>query len=141
MEQVKQRPIPIDRPEPDDVQELPSILPAMTRSGFAVLGQGSERGMKGEQTDEIGQLESVKPDRPLRGMPHPFDKLHPQMYASELAGTAVSRLWEGWWIYWLGPCLGAALAVLLLRNDLLKHLRPVEARLCHFGHHGATGKV
>src|SRR5271166_7156827 len=79
-------------------------------------------------------------DRPLRGMPHPFDKLHPQMYASELAGTAVSRLWEGWWIYWLGPCLGAALAVLLLRNDLLRHLRPVEARLCHFGHHGATGK-
>ena len=300
--------------EPDDVQEIPSIVPA--------IGQGSERGMKGEQIDEIGQLESVKPDRPLRGMPHPFDKLHPQMYASELAGTAllvflglsivilmwgqdaplaslpispdarrlvtgflfgtvgaaiafspigrmsgahinpamtfafwlegkvrwrdasfyvlaqligaafgsfallvwgdvgasdtwgasvpqhgvpfwlpiagevmctfllvllifvfaahkitqpftplvnpplfalltwleaplsgasanparsfgpevVSRLWEGWWIYWLGPCLGAALAVLLLRNDLLKHLRPVEARLCHFGHHGATGK-
>jgi uncharacterized membrane protein YdjX (TVP38/TMEM64 family) len=48
--------------------------------------------------------------------------------------------WEGWWIYWLGPCLGAALAVLLLRNDLLKHLRPVEARLCHFSYHGATGK-
>jgi hypothetical protein len=68
--------------EPDDFQEFPSIVPARTRSGFAVLGQGSERGMKGEQIDEIGQLESVKPDRPLRGMPHPFDKLHPQMYAS-----------------------------------------------------------
>jgi aquaporin Z len=53
----------------------------------------------------------------------------------------VSRLWEGWWIYWLGPCLGAGLAVLVLRIDLLKHLRPAEARLCHFGHHGATGKA
>jgi aquaporin Z len=60
--------------------------------------------------------------------------------ARSFGPEVVSRLWEGWWIYWLGPCLGAALAVLLLRNDLLKHLRPVEARLCHFGHHGATGK-
>jgi len=44
---------------------------------------------KASQTNSLGQLESVKPDRPLRGMPHPFDKLHPQMCASELAGTAL----------------------------------------------------
>src|SRR5208283_1770395 len=28
-------------------------------------------------------------DQPLRGMPHPFDKLHPRMYAAEFAGTTL----------------------------------------------------
>lgn len=51
----------------------------------------------------------------------------------------VGWLWQGWWIYWIGPCLGAALAVLALRLDVLSVHRPLEARLCHFGHHGATG--
>jgi aquaporin Z len=60
--------------------------------------------------------------------------------ARSFGPEVVSRLWEGWWIYWIGPCLGAGLAVLVLRNDILKHLRPAEARLCHFGHHGATGE-
>ena len=49
-------------------------------------------------------------------------------------------LWQGWWIYWIGPCLGAGLAVLLLRFEALRHHRPAEARLFHFGHHGATGE-
>src|SRR6202795_4318537 len=31
----------------------------------------------------------AKLDRPLSGLPHPFDKLHPRMYASELVGTAL----------------------------------------------------
>jgi aquaporin Z len=53
----------------------------------------------------------------------------------------VGGLWPGWWIYWIGPCLGAGLAVGILRFHLFRHLRPGEARLCHFGHHGATGKV
>src|ERR1700733_2800059 len=39
--------------------------------------------------DKVSQGKAVKPDRPLSGMPHPFDKLHPQMYASELVGTAL----------------------------------------------------
>ena len=29
------------------------------------------------------------PDRPLSGDPHPYDRLHPQMYAAEFAGTAL----------------------------------------------------
>ncbi|MBV8329177.1 MAG: aquaporin [Verrucomicrobia bacterium] len=49
-------------------------------------------------------------------------------------------LWQGWWIYWIGPCLGAGLAVLLLHFEALRHHRPIEARLFHFGHHGATGE-
>lgn len=39
--------------------------------------------------DKMGQRRTVKRDRPLSGMPHPFDKLHPRMYASELVGTAL----------------------------------------------------
>jgi aquaporin Z len=52
----------------------------------------------------------------------------------------VASVWQGWWIYWLGPCLGAALAVAVLRFDLFRRFRPREARVCHFGHHGATGE-
>jgi aquaporin Z len=50
----------------------------------------------------------------------------------------VAPTWQGWWIYWLGPMLGAGLAVLVLRYKHLQRHRPAEARLCHFGHHGAT---
>jgi aquaporin Z len=39
--------------------------------------------------DRLRPREAVKQDRPLSGMPHPFDKLHPLMYASELLGTAL----------------------------------------------------
>src|ERR1700721_3455280 len=39
--------------------------------------------------DETTQRGAVKRDRPLSGVPHPFDKLHPRMYASELVGTAL----------------------------------------------------
>jgi aquaporin Z len=52
----------------------------------------------------------------------------------------VAWLWQSWWVYWIGPCLGAALAVFVLRLPLFRHHRPREARLCHFGHRGATGK-
>jgi aquaporin Z len=51
----------------------------------------------------------------------------------------VGWLWQGWWVYWAGPLFGAALAVVVLRFGVLGGHRPHEARLCHFGHHGATG--
>ena len=50
----------------------------------------------------------------------------------------ISSIWQGWWIYWLGPCLGAGLAVLVFRHEQLRRHRPAEARVCHFGHPGAT---
>jgi aquaporin Z len=53
----------------------------------------------------------------------------------------VAWVWQDWWFYWVGPCLGAGLAVAVLRLHWLRRLRPNEARLCHFGHHGATGQA
>jgi hypothetical protein len=42
-----------------------------------------------DTVDKISQHSAVRIDRPLSGTPHPFDKLHPRMYASELVGTAL----------------------------------------------------
>ena len=53
---------------------------------------------------------------------------------------AVAGHYSMWWVYWIGPGLGAALAVLVLRCGVLGGHRPHEARLCHFGHHDATGQ-
>jgi glycerol uptake facilitator-like aquaporin len=50
----------------------------------------------------------------------------------------VAWTWPGRWIYWLGPGLGAGLAVWVLRHEQMRRHRPAEARLYHFGHNGAT---
>ena len=42
-----------------------------------------------QREKEASNGATTKVDRPLRGMPHPFDKLHPRMYAAEFAGTAL----------------------------------------------------
>src|ERR1700724_1669922 len=42
-----------------------------------------------DTVDKVSQHSAVRIDRPLAGTPHPFDKLHPRMYASELVGTAL----------------------------------------------------
>lgn len=60
--------------------------------------------------------------------------------ARSFGPALIACAWQDWWVYWLGPCLGAALAVAVLRFDLCRRFRPLEARLCHFGHHGATGE-
>ena len=44
-----------------------------------------------ERDEEKSNGAKVKMDQPLRGMPHPFDKLHPRMYAAEFADR---RSWK-----------------------------------------------
>ncbi|MCE2565295.1 MIP/aquaporin family protein [Komagataeibacter sp. FNDCF1] len=44
--------------------------------------------------------------------------------------------WESFWIYALGPFMGAALAIWVLRSRLLGRIEVEEARLVNFGHHG-----
>jgi aquaporin Z len=60
--------------------------------------------------------------------------------ARSFGPALVAGDWQGWWVYWIGPCLGAGLAVVVLRLKPFGWQRPTEARLCHFGHHGATGE-
>ena len=50
----------------------------------------------------------------------------------------VGWMWSDWWVYWLGPAIGAALAVAFVRYEVLGPRRPHQARLYHFGHHGGT---
>ena len=46
--------------------------------------------------------------------------------------------WGSWWVYWVGPVLGAALAVGFIKLGLIGRHRPHQARLFHFGHPGGT---
>ncbi|BAK84163.1 porin [Komagataeibacter medellinensis] len=56
--------------------------------------------------------------------------------ARSFGPALVAGQWESFWIYALGPFMGAALAVLLLRSRLLGRIEVEEARLVNFGHHG-----
>jgi len=60
--------------------------------------------------------------------------------ARSFGPAVVSGVWQDHWVYWLGPCLGACLAVGFARLPLLEWLRPAEARLFHFGHPGGYGR-
>ena len=53
-------------------------------------------------------------------------------FGPELIGNA----WGGWWVYWVGPAVGAAAAVAAARWRVFGHTHPHQARLFHFGHPG-----
>ncbi len=54
--------------------------------------------------------------------------------ARSLGPAAIADMWQGQWIYFVGPCLGGALAVGVLRLKLIGSHCPAEARLFHFHH-------
>lgn len=58
--------------------------------------------------------------------------------ARSIGPAVVSGLWHGQWVYFVGPCAGAALAVALNKLEVWGRHRPREARLCHFTHHDAA---
>jgi hypothetical protein len=75
------------------------------------------------------------PDRPLHGQPVPHDRLHPQLYLAEAAGTALLvSLGLSLWIYAIAPLLGAVLAVALLRINLLGRHQVTVARVARHDH-------
>jgi aquaporin Z len=48
-------------------------------------------------------------------------------FGPELVGAD----WTGWWIYVVGPILGAAAAVVVMRMEIIGRHRPEEARVAH----------
>ncbi|MEJ2184234.1 MAG: aquaporin [Nitrospirota bacterium] len=54
--------------------------------------------------------------------------------ARTLGPAAVSGDWTGWWAYWLGPAVGAVLAVALHRLRWFRGLELEVAKLYHFEH-------
>jgi aquaporin Z len=52
--------------------------------------------------------------------------------ARSLGPALIAGVWRGWWVYWLGPVLGALLAVVVHRGTPLHHLRVEVAKLYHF---------
>lgn len=56
--------------------------------------------------------------------------------ARSFGPAVVTGQWDSFWIYALGPFMGAAMAIWLLRSRLLGRIEVEEARLVNFGHHG-----
>ena len=54
--------------------------------------------------------------------------------ARSLGPSVVASQWHLWWVYWLGPALGALLAVALHGGSWLRRLEIDVAKLYHFEH-------
>lgn len=54
--------------------------------------------------------------------------------ARSFGPALIAGIWHGQWIYVVGPCLGSAITVALLRLAPLRRHRPREARVYHFRH-------
>lgn len=54
--------------------------------------------------------------------------------ARSLGPAVISGQWNGWWIYWLGPLLGAAVGLALLRIAPLRDLESAVAKIAHHDH-------
>jgi aquaporin Z len=52
--------------------------------------------------------------------------------ARTLGPAVVANLWRGWWVYWLGPALGAALGVAAHHVGALRRLEFEVAKVYHF---------
>jgi len=54
--------------------------------------------------------------------------------ARTLGPAVVSRAWHGWWIYFIGPAIGALLGASFQRFKLFKEIEIEVAKIYHFGH-------
>ncbi len=52
--------------------------------------------------------------------------------ARTLGPALVSGVWRGWWVYWVGPVLGAVLGTLAFRTPWLRVLELEVAKIYHF---------
>ncbi len=60
--------------------------------------------------------------------------------ARSLGPAVISGQWHGWWIYLVGPIVGASIATVVQRRSILKRLRIQVAKVYHFEHdpHGIS---
>ncbi|HUZ18161.1 MAG TPA: aquaporin [Spirochaetia bacterium] len=54
--------------------------------------------------------------------------------ARSLGPAVIASEWKLWWVYWLGPVLGALIAVVVHRRTWLRRLEVDVAKLYHFEH-------
>ena len=54
--------------------------------------------------------------------------------ARSLGPAVVAGTWQGWWIYWLGPLLGALIGVAAIRLSPLRRLELEVAKIAHHDH-------
>jgi aquaporin Z len=54
--------------------------------------------------------------------------------ARSLGPALVAGAWQGWWIYWIGPLLGALIGVAVLRLTPLRRLELEVAKIAHHDH-------
>jgi aquaporin Z len=54
--------------------------------------------------------------------------------ARSLGPAVIAGVWRYWWVYWLGPSIGALLAVGMYRFTWLRHIEIEVAKLYHFEH-------
>jgi aquaporin Z len=54
--------------------------------------------------------------------------------ARSFGPSLVSRDWSGWWIYWVGPGIGASLAVYIHKLRWLSRFEVEVAKIYHFEH-------
>ncbi len=54
--------------------------------------------------------------------------------ARSLGPAVISGMWQGWWIYLVGPIVGAWLGTLIPKLTILRHFEIKVAKTYHFGH-------
>lgn len=54
--------------------------------------------------------------------------------ARSLGPAVISGIWQGWWVYWVGPLMGTFLGLAVYRLTGLGWLKIEVAKLYHFGH-------
>jgi aquaporin Z len=54
--------------------------------------------------------------------------------ARSLGPAVISWNWRDWWVYWLGPAIGALIAIGVHRLPLLNRFEIIVAKIYHFDH-------
>ena len=54
--------------------------------------------------------------------------------ARSIGPMVMAGAWQGWWVYWVGPALGMALAIAVYQSSWMKGFEVEAAKVYHFAH-------